>query len=163
MTRAKPAEVRRRDGNPGKRVVRDPVVPGGRRLPEPPPWLRPSQKAVYLDVRADLASGGILAHIDGGSLTRYAMAQGMVAEIGAYLTKRELIGELQAETVRGTARSPLITTLLALLTEARLAGQALGDNPSSRASLGMKDVETVDDIEAVLGPPVPLRVVRGSR
>jgi phage terminase small subunit len=161
--RAKAAETARRDGNPGKRPLRDPVVPGGRRVPAAPRWLRPSMRRVFVDVRRDLEQAGVLAHLDGQSLTRYAVAQGLAAEIVESFGELSIDELVLAETVRGQARHPRVTTLLALLTEARLIGQTLGDNPSARASLGMNGLEGAgSNIEDEIGLPPRLRIVGGT-
>src|SRR4029077_6631175 len=138
VTRAKPAELKRRDGNPGHRLLNDPVVIGGRRRPSPPSWLRPSMRRVYNDVRQDLEGAGLLAHLDGQTLARYSVTVGLLAEIVASMGDQPISQLVVADTVRGTARDPRVTTLLALLTEARLIGGTLGDNPSARASLGLQ-------------------------
>ena len=96
--RAKPVEDARRDGNPGHRPLRDPIVPGGRNLPQPPEYLRPAMRRVFEDVRGDLDEAGVIAHIDGQALTRYAIAQGLAIEIVESFGDESLAEIVAAET-----------------------------------------------------------------
>ena len=135
----KPVEVRKREGNPSKRPLPEPVRVGG--IPDalaPPDDLLPTAKDFWNEVIPVLAKVGILDVVDRAALemmsTQYARAKQagrVLAEQGA-LTKGST-GQLVEHPAMATERNAINTFL-------RFAEQyAL--TPVARTRLGLAELE----------------------
>lgn len=146
MSNLKPAEQKRREGNPGHRPIPQPRLVGGRvhegeKLPVPRHFSAP-MRSVWTVAIADLAAGGILDRADLFTVEMFCVQLGRAREIRKYLaglqTKEQPFGHLLAETARGHASAnPLLGVERGAITEARQLADHLGLSASARTRLGL--------------------------
>ena len=143
--KATPTEVKRRNGNPGKRGLPQATLVGGRRRPAQPPGLSASMVTAWRTMIGDLEAGGVLDHADAGMIEAAAVFWGRAREARSELAKqaeahrrkRRELSHLLAETARGYTSNPLIAIERESWGQFRMIADNLGLSPHARASLGM--------------------------
>lgn len=170
----KPVEVKRREGNPGKRALPDVVLVGGRGEPDKPPGLSGVADALWDLEVPKMAHAGLLDRIDGPMLGQYFEAWAVC--IGA---ARELYGdENSSDFLTGPViwqpndssgemtpkKHPGVTALKDGQTMMRQIATEFGFTPSSRASLGYSGLVGASPAETdgEIGESPRLRVVDGG-
>ena len=140
-----PTEVKRRNGNPGKRGLPQATLVGGRRRPPAPPQLSGPMATAWRYMVDDLEAGDVLDHADGGILEAAAVFWGRAREARSELRRqaeqhrrgRRELSHLLAETARGYTSNPLIAIERESWGQFRLIADNLGLSPNARARLGM--------------------------
>ncbi len=93
----KPAEVRRREGNPGKRPIPAPVLVAGRLVPEPPDHFPEAARQAWDVIVPTLAKIGLLDGIDSLALEGLCVLVARAREARTILERDGLV----AESARG--------------------------------------------------------------
>ena len=140
-----PTEVKRRNGNPGKRGLPQATLVGGRKRPPQPPQLSGPMVTAWRLMVADLEAGGILDHADAGIVEAAAVFWGRAREARTELRRqaeqhargRRELSHLLAETARGYTANPLIAIERESWGQFRLIADNIGLSPNARARLGM--------------------------
>jgi P27 family predicted phage terminase small subunit len=123
-----PASLHTLHGNPSKGPPRhEPQAPGA--IGEPPDWLSPSQRAVWLHA-VENAPAGVLRAIDGGLLAVYVVAADLHRQASVALQTEPLV------TDEGKA-NPLCALIVKQALVMLKAASELGFSPTARARLGM--------------------------
>lgn len=78
--KAKPVELKRRQGNPGRRPLPEPVLIGGRAAPRMPAYLPARAKATWRQIVLRLAEVGMLDAVDGPALEALCVNVGLMRE-----------------------------------------------------------------------------------
>lgn len=161
----KPAEVRIREGNPGKRALPEPVLIGGRpsqdTMGDPPEHLSALAQEFWADTVSLLIEVGVLDHVDRPALemlaTQYArwrQASRVVNEMGHFA--RGSTGQLVEHPSLKIEREASAMFM-------RLAEQ-FGLSPVARVRLGTAELQRRNlaaELAAQLGPP-KLEAVSGD-
>lgn len=163
----KPVEQRRKEGNPGKRPMPEPVVVGGRpsTLPDPPAHMPEDAKEAWRKIVPTLSNIGILDNVDEMALeamcTQFARArqagrvigkkgplargsQGQVVEHPAMASERAA-HKLFLQFAEHYALTPVARTRLGL---AELQRKTLSQELTESLDV---DLEEVTDAEVVAG------------
>ena len=167
----KPVEVKRREGNPGKRALPDVVTVAGRGLPDKPVGLSDLAGSLWDVEVPKMAADGLLDQIDGPVLGQYFEAWGLaIGSIKAVYgdddtsdllkgpvtwTPNDFTGELTAK------KHPGITAWKdATATMQRIAAE-FGLTPSSRTRLGMSGAAGASPlaVDGEIGASPRLRIV----
>jgi len=135
----KPVEQRRREGNPGKRKLPDPVLIGGRQAPKMPVYLPSRAKTAWRQIVPALNDIGMLDRVDGPALEALCIQIGVMREAAAGLAKAK---KLTATGSQGQlVRHPLIDVLNQAQGAVRQWCERFGLDPSTRTRLGLQETK----------------------
>lgn len=143
----KPNMVRKLEGNPGKRPMRDELVGVG--LPVPPEHLTAAQRERWDDIVRSLPDG-LLSGADTQVLERMAVAWAAFRETSLVINQAGLITRgANGEPVR----NPMLLIRNAAASEMAECAMALGLSPLARTRIAAPDSATADDpLSILLGP-----------
>lgn len=134
----KPVEQRRREGNPGKRKLPQPVLIAGRSAPEPPPGLPPEALDVWHAVVPTLQQVGLLDAVDAVALEGLCVLVARAREARKLLAREGLV----TKTDRGT---PIVHPALRVERDAWRAFLAFAEQyaltPVARTRLGLAELQ----------------------
>jgi P27 family predicted phage terminase small subunit len=153
----KPAAQRRREGNPGRRPIKESFEATG--APEKPVGLGPEAEQEWDRIVPALVQAGIVGRVDAGTLTALCVQWG-VAERARKVVAEEGLVEV-GSTGQMVEHAMLKTMNAAYDRYVRIATE-FGLTPSARARAEQaKAGQPLDVFEDVLGPP--LRLVGGGK
>ena len=158
--KAKPAEVKIAQGNPGKRKV-ETVVVGGRKAPKMPTYLSPRAKTAWKNLVADMAEANILDSADWPLLEVAANAIAQYRHAVDMCNKEGIVSEGQ----RGPTSSAWYRIATEQSKEIRQLLEHLGIGPTGRARLGLQlsaKKSMADEMNDRIGEK-GLRVVNGGK
>ena len=134
----KPVEVRRREGNPRKRPLPEPVLIGGRAAPRMPSYLPQQAKTAWRQIVPRLHEVGMLDRVDGPAL------EALCVQVGIMRQATEEIAALDGLVATGSQGQPVAHPLLSVLTSAQNAvrqwTERFGLDPSTRTRLGLSEL-----------------------
>lgn len=132
----KPVEVKRREGNAGKRKLPEVVVIGGRKAPRMPAKLSPRAKGVWRQLIPRFAEIGMLDEVDGAALYGLCASVAMMQDAYEQLQKEPML----VEGSMGQPRpNPLIQIFRDAQTDVRAWCDRFGLDPAARTRLGLQD------------------------
>ncbi len=132
----KPAEVRRRQGNPAKRKLPDTVMIGGRAAPRMPAKLSPRAKTIWKQLVPHFAEIGMLDQVDGPALYGMCASIAMMQDAYEQLQREPLL----VEGSMGQPRpNPLIQIFRDAQTDVRAWCDRFGLDPAARTRLGLQE------------------------
>jgi len=153
----KPAEVRLREGNPGKRPVPRPAVIGDRAAPRMPAGLSAPAKTVWQQVVPELVEAGVVRTVDAVALEAFVVQVAVMRQAQRELKHAPLL----VNGSRGQpVRNPLLDVLTTAQAEVRKWCERFGLDPSTRTRLGLMAVRgrTLEqELDSKLGPVVDAR------
>jgi P27 family predicted phage terminase small subunit len=135
----KPAEVKRREGNPGKRAIQQPIVVSGRvvtpdNLPTPPLHLDERGQALFTEYVNELVGAGIFDLSDTPALEAMCEAQREAENAYAVLQR-------EGHTVRGYRSTLVVHPAYKVWRDSRTIwlryAEQFALTPSARARLGL--------------------------
>jgi P27 family predicted phage terminase small subunit len=155
----KPVEVRRREGNPGRRPLPEPVLIGGRAAPRMPSYLPRRAKTAWRQIVPRLDEVGMLDRVDGPALEALCVQVAIMRQATAE------IADLDSLVTLGSKGQPVPHPLLPVLASAQNAvrqwTERFGLDPSTRTRLGLSELHRrslASELNDQLGPAV-LRAV----
>ena len=150
------AKLRRGETRPSRLNGREPLP--RRRLPAMPTGLAPSAQTAWRHVLREMRDAEVLSGADAhllriycGAYARYVEAAELYAQASPLLKDR---GHL--------VKNPLHQVVRDSADQVRLLARELGLSPAARASLQLAIGPEAPDIDADIGPPPRLRVVRAN-
>lgn len=177
MTRGrkpKPVEVKRREGNPGKRPLPDPLLIGGRGVPEQPLGLSPPAAVLWNSEVPKMARAGLLDLVDGPILGQFfeAWAVAIASMREMYAIGDEDRSEFDKGPVIYTPNNfdgrlvakkhPAVTAWKdAVATMNRIAAEH-GLTPSARTRIGMNTPGRPVEDDPDIGMSPRLRAIEGG-
>jgi len=162
-----PDEVKIRNGNPGHRPLRDPVLVAGRLAEgdhvKTPRGFTKLERAAWRELLAPLVAGGILDRAD---LTLLEIAAQALARARAARLILATDGMLHKNS-QGVVAHPAIAIEKGAMTEYRQLAIQLGIGPSGRTRLGRSAAPKPEggmagELSRNLPPPVRLHVANGE-
>jgi P27 family predicted phage terminase small subunit len=141
----KPAVIRKREGNPGKRPIPNEIA--GRGKPRCPDHLSDDQKRCWQAVVRALPEG-ILTSADNQVLERMAVAWALHREAARLI--REGAALVKGHDSRPT-KNPALTIMRQASLEMELCGTALGLTPYARTRMQAPEAEDDDPLALLLG------------
>lgn len=160
----KPVEVKRREGNPGKRPLPDATLIGGRGAPDKPLGLSTVAGSLWDIEVPKMVDAGVLDLCDGPVLGQYfeawsiaIMAAKEVDENGAMiLVPNDFTGEMK------TKRNPATIVLKDAQQTMRMIASEYGLTPASRSTLAGRGVDGRSPAAPPDAPPT-LTPIRGGK
>jgi len=145
MSNIKPNEVKRRNGNPGKRPLPDPnKVIALPKLSEPPAYLSKSAKQTWVEI---IQTAPWVATTDGRALQELCEKTELKKELQEKLRKSDYV----LYTDKGYAyANPLFGMLSTTTTEIVKLLSMLGLTPVDRTKMGVAEVKVRSKIEELL-------------
>lgn len=157
---AKPAEQKKREGNPGKRAIQEPALVGPRKAPPMPRSLTAKEKTIWKQLVPTLEDAGMLQTVDGFALEALVTEIAIMREAKSRLAKDGMI----SKGVAGQARKhPALQIIQDSQREIRAWCERFGLDPSTRGKITLPSNggrELDDELDAQLGDVVALRRVK---
>lgn len=142
--RPKPAAIKRREGNRGKRKIR--AEPVGKGLPRCPDYFTAEQRALWL-ATVQSAPPNLLCAADSALLEVFATAWQTLRECNRLISKSTLL--IQSE--RGAVKNPLLSIRRMTVADLNSAATQLGMSPAARARLVAPAPDDDDPMSLLLG------------
>ena len=143
----KPAVIRKREGNPGKRPIPNEIA--GRGKPRCPDHLSDAEKRCWRAVVCSLPEG-ILTRADNQVLERMAIAWALHREAARLIREGAVL--VKGHDSRPT-KNPALTIMRQASLEMELCGTALGLTPYARTRLQAPEPDDDDPLALLLGEP----------
>lgn len=165
--RMKPTEVKRAQGNPGKRALADPVILSGKGIPMKPDGLSDRASELW-DLRVpDLARAGVLDKCEIDVLIQFFEAIATAEECARLIANHGPVLMLPNNSDGSLVpkKNPAVTAWKDAVQTARLIAVEYGLTPSSRSKLASLGYEGADpaDVDDEAPPSVrQLRAVDGG-
>jgi P27 family predicted phage terminase small subunit len=141
----KPTQLKKLQGNPGKRALNKAEPKLKASLPQCPRHLSKEAKKEWHRVSHELHNAGLLTRVDRGALAAYCQAWARWVKAEEDLADEDLT----LETVNGYRYpNPLLGISKAALAEMHTYMAAFGMTPSSRSKVTTSSPEEVDPFEA---------------
>ena len=159
--KAKPAELKIAQGNPGKRKV-ETVVVGGREAPRMPTYLAPRAKTAWKNLVADMSAANVLDRADWPLVEIAANAIGLYRHAVDMVNKEGALADGQKGN---PTTSPWYRIMSEQSKEIRQLLDHLGIGPSARSRLGLQ-LSAKKSMAAEMNDRVGekgLRVVNGGK
>lgn len=159
--KAKPSEVKRAQGNPGKRPINT-VVVGGRKAPRMPAHLSPRAKTAWKQLVSDMGEAGVL---DSADWPLIEIASNAIAQYRHAIEMVNKEGSVEVGQRGSLTTSPWYRIAAEQAKEIRQLLDHLGIGPSSRARLGLSGASSKPmglEMDAQLGER-GLRIVDGGK
>lgn len=135
----KPVEQKRREGNPGKRKLEDPVLIGGRRAPAMPGYLPARAKTVWRQIVPKLNDIGMLDQVDGPALEALCIQVGIMRQATTELAKQKKL--TTAGSQGQLVRHPLLDVINQSQSAVRQWCERFGIEPAARTRLGLQETQ----------------------
>jgi P27 family predicted phage terminase small subunit len=152
----KPAAQRRREGNPGKRAIREGFVAEGE--PQKPALLSPSAEAEWDRVVPLLVSAGVAKEVHAGPLTAMCVNWGIAEDARA---QYEAEGLVEEGSMGQMVEHPLIATYQKAIAAYMRIATEFGMTAS--AAMRIEGVRIEAEPFAAIGSSPRLRAVRGGK
>ena len=156
----KPAEVKLKAGNPGKRPLETTVI-GGRKIPKMPAGLPKPAQTLWRNTIEIMSEAGVLDQVDGPIVESFVMTMHRMREARKVIEREGMFIEGQ----RGPTKHPAVAVERDCQIEVRQLADHLGIGPSGRARLGMTS-KVKKDMTADMNDRVGhagLRAIEGGR
>lgn len=145
----KPASVKRREGNPGKRALNKKEPQPDRRMPSRPKHLKDTARTEWERIAPVLWKLGVLTELDRTVLAAYCTAYGDYVEA---CEKVQRGGAVKRGSEGGEYQNPWVAIKKRSMDQmVKFAGE-LGLTPSSRGRVQVADLETNEEKEQRLFP-----------
>lgn len=142
----KPAAVKRLEGNPGQRPIKDEPEIGPEGIPDAPGWLAGEAFEEWVRVTAALATvPGLLRMVDRAGLVAYCEAWGTFVEAAREVRER---GVLLRGRDNNMVRNPAVQIARDAAKELKVWCGEFGFSPSARGRMGVPDGGKDDDGDA---------------
>lgn len=152
----KPAAQRRREGNPGKRPIKEPAFePEGE--PEPPTFLSASAREEWERVVPELVASGIAKRAHTAGLTAMCVHWGLAEDARQVIEEEGLV---EAGSTGQMVQHPLIGTYVQAIGGYLKIATEFGLTPSAATRIGEGDAKGWRDPFADIGPSPRLRAVK---
>jgi P27 family predicted phage terminase small subunit len=133
----KPAEVRRLEGNPGKRPIPETARIGRLQAPSLPAHLPVPARRVWRQLVPPMADAGLVREVDGPALEALCMSVAVMRGAAAHLKGDDWLVSGSHGNVK---RTPYFDIWLASQAEVRKWAERFGLDPSTRTRLGLMAV-----------------------
>lgn len=134
----KPAEVRRLEGNAGKRPIPEPARVGRLEAPVMPAYLPDRAKTAWRQLVPALTEAGVIRDVDGPGLEALCVSVAVMREAASHLRSGDWLVPGSHGNVK---RTPYFDIWVQAQGEVRKWSERFGLDPSTRTRLGLMNVK----------------------
>lgn len=147
----KPTEVKRAQGNPGKRKLNEQEPDFEKALPKPPSHLNKSARAEWKRVAQELHNKGVLTQMDRAVLAAYAQAYGRWHEAEEKVNE---LGFVVKTAMGNLVQNPYLSIANRAMQDMTRIAAEFGMTPASRTRVKAEGEKKKSLAEELFGPGV---------